>query len=1011
MSESSVSGPKVSGSGTALTRLRYDLRAVAGLAFIVVLVATLAATAPTLADALGEAGLVKKIEQAPAAERGVLVSGRVERVDVDSLDEVVRSAIEPIPEMSIPARLVVSNAFAVDVVTDADPVASLGWWQGPTDLIGEVDGRLPSSPSETAVPRAMAEELNLSVGDVLPVEREGARLELEVVGLFDPEDDLAGFNPQMSEGVTRTGSFVEFGPLLVTGETFATGSDRVSVSWMSVPVTTNVRADGIPAWRTAVAALDRKVAPLAVDSGLNTLLAGSVVGVRAASVTIAAIFGLVTLLALIGLGTAALAAIERRRVELELTRSRGAGVGQMLVDSATEGSMFALVAVAVAPALAVAAVAAGGASGLLGGLGEAMRPRLSAGGAAMAVVAGVACVAVLTFPVLATRGGYVAARAARTGRESQGVVRRNGLDLVFAALGLLALWRLREEWTPGSGRVDPMVWAAPILVWLAGIVLLGRVGPWFLDLLERRTSSGSFSWTMPAAWAARAPGRSVRHAILVSSSTAVLLLVSVYGATWWTSQLDQARLELGAAAAGDRTGTGGSPFRARSISVGRVTGVRLVALETERISVRGDLVTPMGAWESLSTGPAGAAPSEPGFGLAGAPVRSMVIVESTGSVAPPSIRMSLVTMDSDGVVTTTDEIAIATGSSGPVEFVPTGGGPWRLLGLRVALPGVEPLEPGVASPITVSATVRVDGVDTGESDWDASALASPLAGARAAAEADDGGVKVTIDAAASGRQLGVVSEVRLVTRERPPIPALATPALLEQTGLSLGDRVALTVGGSTPDVVLAGTIGALPGDPGRPLGMVVDYSSLATIEWEQGTDYGAPDLRLYDDPDHPDVVITADELRQTRIADPVSVAVLGALGSGAVAVAGVTIIALVYGVGVSIEGRRFELALLQALGVSNGEVRRMLRRESLMVAVVGAVGGLVLGGLLAVVTVGSLARDVDGNRILPAPLLVVPWWGVMGAIVLGVGSMLVASRSASGATESPGTIIRAGEER
>ncbi len=996
-------------TGVAVARLRYDIRAVAGLILIIVVVAALAATAPTLADALGEAGLVRKVDQAPARERAIRVTGRAELADAERLDAIVREAFAPMSEMSTPARLLTSNAYAVDVVADANPVASLGWWEGPVDLLGPIDGRLPAAPGETAVHQAMASQLGLSLGSVLELRREGSSLKLTVVGMFDPVPDLVDLEPQLGEGVTRTGSFIEFGPLLVSGDTLASTTGRVTASWVSLPVTRNIRADEIAGWRNAVAGMGRKVAPLSVESGLNQLLAGSVVGVRAASVTIAAIFGLVTLLSMIGLATAALAAIERRRIELELTRSRGAGAGQLFADAALEGALFAVLAVGIAPLVAVVAVSAGGESGLLGGLGDAMRPRLSGGAFGLAAVAGAACVAILALPIVSNRGGFAMARAERSRNEAQGLIRRSGLDLILAGLGLLALWRLRQGWTPRAGVVDPMVWAAPILVWLAGIVVLGRVIPPVLGLIEGRASSADLGWNLPATWAARAPGRSIRHAILVASATAILLLVSVYGATWWRSQLDQARLEVGAAAAGGRDAPGGSPVRIHTVSVGaRVSGVRLVALETGRFEVRSDLVVPPGAWAMLA---AGSGIEEPGFALGSGPLTATVKVVATTPVSSPVVRLAPVTMDDDGVVAPGDEVQIETGAERTVTWNPPGPGPWRLLGFRLAVAGVQPDDPGAQPSMTHEVAIQVAGVRMAGSSWQASALASPLARAAASADPANEGVVVSVGSVAAGAQLGVVSEVRVVARDHPPLPALVTPGLLAQTGLAVGDEVAMTVGASTPTLVIVGTIAALPTDPARPLGVVVDYSSLAALEWEQGTDYGSPDLRLFDDPASPGVTVTAEQARRQRLADPVSVAVLGALGFGALAVTVVTIVGLAYGVGVAIEGRRFELALLRALGVPPGDVRKMLRRESLLVAVLGTIGGLLIGGVLAVVTIASLARDVDGNPILPAPRLVVPWWAAVGALALGVLSMLVASRSATGAVDSPGAIIRAGEER
>lgn len=111
--------------------------------------------------------------------------------------------------------------------------------------------------------------------------------------------------------------------------------------------------------------------------------------------------------------------------------------------------------------------------------------------------------------------------------------------------------------------------------------------------------------------------------------------------------------------------------------------------------------------------------------------------------------------------------------------------------------------------------------------------------------------------------------------------------------------------------------------------------------------------------------------------------------------------------------RSRELALLRAIGATKSQVRRTVLLEALVIGVVGSVGGLVGGYLLARLIRAAFRRfgyDLSGTP------MVVPWGGALIAAILGVAVTLVAAylpaRRAS--AMSPAAALReepAGAER
>lgn len=93
----------------------------------------------------------------------------------------------------------------------------------------------------------------------------------------------------------------------------------------------------------------------------------------------------------------------------------------------------------------------------------------------------------------------------------------------------------------------------------------------------------------------------------------------------------------------------------------------------------------------------------------------------------------------------------------------------------------------------------------------------------------------------------------------------------------------------------------------------------------------------------------------------------------------------------SIHERRRELGLLRAVGQSRRQLRSMVRGESIVVALFGTIGGLLLGTFLGWAVISSI-DTIDGSFAVPAGQLAVVL--VLGAVVGFVAAVRPARRAA-----------------
>jgi putative ABC transport system permease protein len=94
----------------------------------------------------------------------------------------------------------------------------------------------------------------------------------------------------------------------------------------------------------------------------------------------------------------------------------------------------------------------------------------------------------------------------------------------------------------------------------------------------------------------------------------------------------------------------------------------------------------------------------------------------------------------------------------------------------------------------------------------------------------------------------------------------------------------------------------------------------------------------------------------------------------------------------SVHERVRELGLLRAVGMGRRQLRSMVRWEAVLISVLGAAVGLVLGTGLSWAVVTALGREgLDRFAVPPAPLVVI----VLAAALLGVVASILPARRAA----------------
>ena len=744
----------------------------------------------------------------------------------------------------------------------------------------------------------------------------------------------------------------------------------------------------------------------------------------------------------------AMVIVERQADEISLLRSRGATTRQIAMIYLSEGIILGVPCLVIAPFLAAAATAFLGLTPTFDNVNDGRLlpvtvPLAAFGYAAMGVVISIA--ALLVPAVVASRSSAVARRR-ESARPGVSFMQRYYLDLVLAAIAALLLWELRERgnvFTPsatGGVSSDPLLLASPAILVAAAAALMLRFYPMALKLGARMLSRNASAPLAVGLWqVARSPGNSARLALLLTMAVAVGTFAASYADTaakaYDERALYRAGVEFRAQAIGTSYSMGTNTERADS-RLGELEGVELATSVLRTVGGPATLGLSSRTFQVLAVDPDAAAAllwfrddfaDESLRELlaplgAPEPLRGIALPAGTEAVGIKVLPPTNANSQSIWL-----RLRDANGGHQMLQMGTLEGAGWTEYRTDVRRgPGGELPEPmSIVSIVITEPANRFNTMELsiGFDEVTAHTASGPVIveGFEAApawqplrARPTQSDVfEVTTDAAAEGRQSGrIVRQAGQstsfwglhVSQSNVPLPVMISRLYADATGLQMGGTGLVSVSSAFVPIRVEGIFERLPtlsSADGPALVFnrehLLSYLGLAQSDtvpglneaWfdlEPGADRAALDAELDSAPYYLTRVIDQQSELQSLQQNPL----ISAGGAGILYIAfGAVLLlvgaALLVSLWISVQRRRTEFAVMRALGLSRGQVIRLLAFEYAIVAVLGLAVGAYLGRLVGERMLSFLNVDEDGRLAEPSFILQTDWL----LVVAGAGVVLV----------------------
>jgi hypothetical protein len=228
------------------------------------------------------------------------------------------------------------------------------------------------------------------------------------------------------------------------------------------------------------------------------------------------------------------------------------------------------------------------------------------------------------------------------------------------------------------------------------------------------------------------------------------------------------------------------------------------------------------------------------------------------------------------------------------------------------------------------------------------------------------------------------------------LPVVVSDRLAEGAALEVGDTLGLTVLGIPAQVRIAGTVPAVRTVPDGSGAVIADEAAVLPVlgeegyaeeptEWwldlTPGTDPADVAAAVTDQPGLAAEVVTRASVLQRLDDDPsTGGAALGQVllltGSGTLVVGGLLLLSVVL---LRRRERATQAWMLGSAGADRRDLLGVLGWEYGLVTGAGVVVGLLAGTVVAAVTLVSMTLGPDGQLLVPAPRLVLPWPLLIGA--------------------------------
>jgi hypothetical protein len=870
---------------------------------------SLITAAVTYSESVTLGGFRRTIEASAPATNAVRVHANLPGGSLAAADAAVKPAIrETLGSVAGQTDLITAtNSLSLAGVDASDEsrqirVGSYGEIAAHSTLTSGRWAAAGATPVEATLSVGAASALGLATGDRTTLTSKldpTRRTEVVIVGLWQPNPGdryWLGSGLDLT-GVQSVGTSTTRGPFVVAEDDLIAlaGSTSVDVEWRWLPAIDSLQpaqADGL---RSAIATLADRAQGAYPDtyvwaeSGLPDTLEAASTALLVARSSILLLFAQFAVVAVYAILLVAGMLVERRRPESALLRSRGAGSGHAALLAMGEATLLAVPAVVVAPFFAQAMV------GLMSSVGPLATARVLApvgidGTAiAAAVGAGLGCVIVLTLPALPAGGTLAGVRAALGRQVGRTLAQRLGLDLVLAAVAVVAIWQLRLYGAPltrtvrGDLGIDPLLAAAPAICLLAGALVATRLVPRLGEIGERLLEGGrGLTAPLLARQLGRRPLRYTRLALLLMLAASLGSFAAMFAATWSRSQSDQAAYEAAADVRVTLADRPTLPYWALGPAYGAVPGVESTSavarttFEVGRDVAGGQLLAvdpaTVGALASLPAGALGDspaatikaladAPMAPMLALPGQPERLAVTLDTDlmmqipdefpidPSLPATEVQVSVVLSDAGGLHRF-DARSVATclspGARAIAELSATVGGIRYLPAWPLHLEAIEIRVTGPYSSF-LSGSLRLRGVEVSGSsagtDWQTVDLPFASAGwgwSKVSRQdvtpyqppsGSPGTVSIGYEEGDAQADEGTTFRYWAMPGGPSAIPALANQALLDATGARQGDTILASRFGFESPVKIVATAATFPTlDPAKPF-LVVDRSALDLIDY------------------------------------------------------------------------------------------------------------------------------------------------------------------------------------
>jgi FtsX-like permease family protein len=926
-----------------------------------------------------------------------------------------------------------------------------GAWPGAT-VAGVVPACLPA-PTAHALGLAVGEELTTRDGST----GRDVRVRLTCTfSQRQPGSSFWRLDPLAGGTVSRESGFTSYSPLVTSWPAAGWPVATAGESWLAVPDFAAMTAGNLTGLSQSVNGFLNQISnsnnsDLQVFTNLPALLSAQAVALEVARSQL--LIGQLILLVIAGATLTVVVQLlaTQRAGEPGLLMARGATRRQLARRGASEAALLATPAAVIGPLAGVAIVPL--VSRLhLAGTGAL---RLPAGSPRAAWLAGIAvaagCALIIALPWLRQPPSPIRQRAAKGRQRTVRAALSSGADFALVLLAAGAAWQLAHYAAPvstgvsGAIGVDPVLVAAPVLALAAGTLIMLRLLPLLIRLTERLAARGRGITVPAAAWMiGRRALRQAGPALLAVLAVATCVISLAEVTSWQRSVRDQAAFTVGADArvtlppsaplslgqVGDVTGARGvvtaTPVIQSTAQLVNGSAATVLGIDGRQaaqiVPLRSDLaITPV----HDPLGPI-AASAPAGERLPGRPAAVQVLARLTGS-GISGATLSVELTDAAGV-----------GYDLPAGPLPANGSPRRLevsispgnadyplsltgFQLNYVMPGTGPNRPAELDVQSVSADPAGRAGLPLPAVWPAGQTPATNVSApgltptpglpggppriTALAPAGKGAVLKFLTGAGqspSGFGLGAAyGTITFATRTAPVLPAIATRTLLSAAGLRLGSLLQVTIQGLPVSLRLAGEVAHFPAADGSAGGVILNQAALQGVLEDSGslpmpvTEWWLRDsgrLALGPLPAGSTVLTEAGVLNSLRD-EPLSVAPLLALLGAAVLALLLTGLGFLVSVAAPRERGR-DLAVLDALGATPGQLTRLLCLEQAMLSVPAAAGGLALGLLLARLIVPAVTLTSGASQPVPSVLIQVPMLPVL-LITAAVAALPVAAAGIS----------------